>query len=370
MFLSRPLRWGKQQSPVWLGFLTFMAAGFVAVAPAVDRMGMRQGQRARFERLAQSVVSPTGERLASCGRPAISLPGPRSQRLDGLLSSWQTVGGCGAGASTGSSTGIKWIGRGVSGGLFSLQCQTTYTRLEPYPGRAEHHAVSNTTLLVSLTNRLSFGANLPVIYKFMNDPFETGTDLSNSGIGDVSVMAIGKLGPIGATAVTATVGLPTGQFDGTYKMKILNQSQQRGFGKPTASLMLDHTLDELWGVTVLGAMASWRGGANEVDNYRAPLGSVFGYVGYMLGAFTPAAGLSLSGLTGHDRDQTVTQRTGLYIAAANVSLEWATDSAAFLLGASLPYQYDGIYEDTEGRPRSPWGWGPWVLGLGIALSPF
>ena len=212
---------------------------------------------------------------------------------------------------------------------------------------------------------------MPVIFKYMRDPFETGADLSNSGIGDVSLMLSTKLGPIGATAVTATVGLPTGQFDGTYKTKILNQSQQRGFGKPTASLMLDHTSDQLWGLTVVGATASWRGRREPGEQLpRAPWRQPTRTSGYLLGPLTPAAGLSLSALTEHDRDQTVVQRTGLYLAAANLSLEWASDSVALIVGASFPYQYDGLLEDTEGRARSPWGWGPWMVGMGISLSPF
>ncbi len=286
------------------------------------------------------------------------------------LASWQTVGGCGAGASTGSGTGVKWIGRGVSGGLFNVMCQTTYTRLEPRPEHAEHHSVATTTITLPFTDRTSLGVNLPFVYKYMRNPYETGADLSNGGLGDVSVMLTTRLGPIGATAVTGTVGLPTGEFDGTYRMKILNQSQQRGFGKAAASLMIDHTHDELWGLTVVGATVAWRGGENAVNNYRAPVASTYGYVGYMIGPFTPALGLTLSGLPEHDRDQTVVQRTGLFIAAANVSVEWATDWVALMAGASFPYQYDGLKTDTEARPRQPWGWGPWVVGLGLTFAPF
>jgi hypothetical protein len=62
--------------------------------------------------------------------------------------------------------------------------------------------------------------------------------------------------------------------------------------------------------------------------------------------------------------------TGLYSAAANFSLEWSTDWVAVLAGASVPYQYDGVFETTEGAPRSPWGWAPWVVGMGVSFSPF
>jgi hypothetical protein len=287
-----------------------------------------------------------------------------------LLASWQTIGGCGAGASTGSGGGIKWIGRGVTGGAFNTQWLTSYTRLDTDPTRVEHHLFGNALVMTGLGDRWMVGANVPVVYKYMHDPFRSGADLSNSGLGDISLMVTRKLGPIGATALTATVGLPTGQYDGTYKLRILNQSQQRGFGKPTASLMLDHVGDETWGLTVLGASASWRGGENAINNYRAPSASTYAYAGYFLGPLVPAIGLTLTGLTGHDRDQTVQQITGLYLASPSVSIEWSTDWIAILVGASFPYQYDGVDKDTEGRARTPHGWGPWTIGVGFELSPF
>jgi hypothetical protein len=212
--------------------------------------------------------------------------------------------------------------------------------------------------------------NVPVVFKYLRDPFQSGADLSNSGLGDIAVMLARKLGPIGATSLSATVGVPTGEFDGRYKMRLLSQSQQRGFGKPTASLMLDHVGDELWGLTLVGATAAWRGGENAISNYRAPSASVYGHVGYFLGRFVPAVGLTLTALSGHDRDQTVEQFTGLYLAAPSVSIEWSNDWVAVLLGASFPYQYDGFTETTEGRPRIPHGWGPWLVGVGFAVSPF
>jgi hypothetical protein len=301
--------------------------------------------------------------------PSPVLPGVPTGAA-GVLASWQSIGGCGAGASTGSSAGIKWIGRGVTGGLFNLQCQTSYVRLATDPERPEHHAFANLLLTTTLGERWTVGASVPLVVKYLRDPFLNGADLSNSGLGDVSLLVARKLGPIGATSLTATVGLPTGQYDGQYKMKLLTQSQQRGFGRPTASLALDHVGDELWGLTVVGAMASWRGGENRLNSYRAPSGTAYAYAGYFLGPLVPAVGLSLAGLPQHDRDQTVEQFTGLFIAAANVSVEWSGDWAALLVGASFPYQYDGIFRGTEGRARSPWGWGPWMVGLGVAFAPF
>jgi hypothetical protein len=287
-----------------------------------------------------------------------------------LLASWQTIGGCGAGSSTGSGGGLKWIGRGVTGGAFNSQWLASYTRLDTDPERPEHHVFGNALVSTALGDRWAVGANVPLVYKYMRDPFHSGADLSNSGLGDVSVLLTGKLGAIAATSLTATVGFPTGQYDGEYKMRILNQSQQRGFGKPTASLMLDHVGDEIWGLTLVGASASWRGGENKINNYRAPSASAYAYAGYFLGPLVPAIGFTVTGLSDHDRDQTLEQATGLYLATPSVSLEWSTDWVAILIGAAFPYQYDGIDKTTEGRPRTPHGWGPWMVGLGLQFSPF
>jgi hypothetical protein len=335
-----------------------LGLALVAVAPIAHRRAARRAALAQVERLEAPAVD-------GCLLPAIG-----HQTSAATLASWQSVGGCGAGASTGSSAGIKWIGRGVSGGLFNLQCQTTYLRVGTDAERPEHHAFANILLNVTLGERWLAGVNVPVVVKYMRDPFQNGADVSNSGLGDMSLSLTRKLGPIGATSVTATVGLPTGQYDGQYRMKLLNQNQQRGFGRPTGSLSVDQVGDELWGVTVAGLMASWRGGENQLNSYRAPSGTAYGYVGYFLGPLVPAAGLSVSVLPAHDRDQTVEQTSGLFIAAANVSLEWSGDWAALLVGASFPYQFDGLAVYTEGRRRSPWGWGPWMVGLGLAFAPF
>jgi hypothetical protein len=341
------------------------ALAVVIVAPLL----IAAAQRASASGRAAARIAALAATPPRCA-PDVPLVLTTPERTGPGLSSWRTIGGCGAGASTGNAAGVKWIGRSVSGGLFGVQCQVTYTRLATNPERPEHHAFANALVTRALTDRWVLGANVPLVLKYMRDPYESGADLSNTGLGDISALLTYKMGPIGATALTATVGFPTGNFDGRYRMRILNQSQQRGFGKTTGSLTLDHTSDEIWGLTVVGATASWRGGENVVNNYRAPTGSVYGYVGYFMGPLVPALGLSVTGATGHDRDQTVPQITGLYSAAANLSLEWSTDWLALLVGASIPYQYDGTYQDTEGRPRSPWGWAPWVVGVGMSFSPF
>src|SRR4051812_27611791 len=76
------------------------------------------------------------------GRTAIPAPVGelalgRARRLSPLLASWETVGGCGASAATGAGVGVKWIGRGASGGLFGVQTMSSYSRLTD-PADAQH----------------------------------------------------------------------------------------------------------------------------------------------------------------------------------------------------------------------------------------
>lgn len=299
----------------------------------------------------------------------------RVSELGPLLASWQTVGGCGAGSATGAGAGVKWIGRGVSGGLFSVQTVGTYNRLT-FKGKREQNAFVNTLVTRNLDDKWIVGANVPFVYKYFNNFFEDPqgavptVDVSNGGLGDVSLQITRRLGNINATSLTALVGLPTGVYDAQYGGIALAQHQQVGFGRPTGSLILDHTMDEIWGVIVVGGLASYRGGQNRFDSYRAPSATAYAYSGYFLGPFVPAVGLGLTGFNGHDRDKTQRENTGLVSLAPSVSLEWATDWFALLAGAVFPYQYDGITTDAVGAPKSPWGWGSWIIGLGLALSPF
>jgi hypothetical protein len=349
-----------------------MAAGAtialgLALVPAADRLIAARAMRGQLDAIA---LAPGAVACGAEGGAGVGLDAQlaaRSESLGGVLASWQTVGGCGASAATGGGVGVKWVGRGVSGGVFNVQCQANYSAFTTNDQLEKHYALN--TLITRDLGDWIVGFNVPYVYKYLNDPYGTNVDLSNGGWGDVNLQVTRKLGPINATMLTATVGLPTGQYDARYKMKLLRQHQQLGFGKATAALSLDHTMDELWGQTVLGGVASWRGGENAISNYRAPSASLYGYTGYFLGPFFPAMGLSLTGFTAHDRDQDQDENTGLGSAAANVSIEWSTTWIALQLGASFPYQYDGITVDSNGRPKSPWGWGPWIVALGVQIAP-
>jgi hypothetical protein len=291
------------------------------------------------------------------------------------LASWQTIGGCGAGAGAGSSAGLKWIGRNVSGGLFNVQEQVSYSNIgtSAYP---EHNFFVNTLITTDIGQKWVVGTLLPFVYKWFDDPMHLAPlapaiNYSNGGLGDLSLLLTRRLGDINATQLTGIVGLPTGKWNATWPSgTYLSQGQQVGFGKANATVVLDHTMDQVWGLVVVGGAASYRGGTNKLDSYRAPTAAAYAYTGYFLGPLVPAVGLTLAGFPRHDIDLNSEQFTPLASLSANVSLEWSTDWIALLVGASIPYKYDGITKGQSGEPRSPWGFMPWTVAVGASVAPF
>jgi hypothetical protein len=222
-----------------------------------------------------------------------------------------------------------------------------------------------------LGSKWSFGVLVPYLHKRYNDYLGLPTDISNSGVGDVNALLTRRFGRINSTSLTAAVGFPTGTHDARYKGDLLTQEKQLGLGRFTGSLMLDHTLDESWGVIVLGGLAAYRGGTNELGNYRAPTGSLYAFTGYFLGPFVPSFGVSFTGFTGPDRDRGIEQDVPLTLVAANASLEWSTDWIAIMAGVSVPYALTGVTQDTEAiTPTKVTGFQPWVAAFGISVSPF
>jgi hypothetical protein len=298
----------------------------------------------------------------------------RVDEPSGFVASWQTVGGCGAGSGGGSNIGLKWIGRNVHGGLFNVQQQSTYTKVGQ-SGYPEYNFFFNTLITRDLGEKWIVGTNLPFAYKYLTDPQHLGgpgvapVDYSNSGFGDMSLLVTRRFGRINDMSLTGTVGLPTGEYKAKIGTTQINQSQQIGFGRPTFGLTFDKTFDEVWGLWVLGGSANYRGGKNDAANYRAPSGSAYSYIGYFLGPLVPAFGISVTGYTGHDRDQDTPMSTPLASFAANASLEWSSDWIAVLVAGSYPYGYHGS-QKSEATDVKTWRALPWTVSLGIAVSPF
>ena len=337
-----------------------LAWGALALLAVAVPLGQRLVARHQVTRRLDGITGGTLNTLA------VALPlaerGP-------VLASWQAVGGCGSGATTGAGGGVRWVGPIVSGGLFNVMCQATYMKIDNAT-RQEQHLYFNSLITKDVSEKWNLGVSVPVVYKYLRDPYGLNIDLSNSGLGDMSVQVTRRMGAINDTLLTGSLGLPTGKWDQTYKMAPLRQHQQLGFGRVTGTLSLDHVMDELWGMMLVGASGAYRGGENGLSNYRAPSGSAYGYVGYFIGKLVPSFGLTFTGLPAHDRDRSQDEQTGLFIASPSVALEWGTDWIAFMAGASFSYQYDGINITTEGRPRTPWGWAPWSASLAVSIAPF
>jgi hypothetical protein len=328
-----------------------LALGALALAavvgPALDRARAGRSVEARLRALGDLPGgAPRAKDLAA------ALPAARAEALGGLLASWQTVGGCGAGASTGTGAGVKWVGRNVSGGLFNVQCQSNYVHLDD----GYTYAVA-TLVTANLTDKWNVGVSLPWQYKYWRDPFGFGIDLSNEGIGDVNALVTRRLGQTNATALTLSLGYPTGGHKANWRGSVLRQDKQMGLGRATGSLIVDHTLDELWGSIILGGSVDYRGGKNELESYRAPTASLYSYVTYLLGPLAPAAGLSVNGRAGKDRSEGRAQDMPIVTVAANASIEWATDYFALLVGGSLPVDLKGNVQQ-------------WIVALGISVAPF
>lgn len=316
-----------------------------------------QAQRRLAARDLSARVDATALALAGAGA-CLALPAgpgpaePASAGPGALLASWRTVAGCGAGASSGTGGGIKWVGRNVTGGLFQAQCQASYTRLDD----GYNYSV-NTLVNADIGDKWNLGVNIPYLYKYWRDPYGFGFDISNQGPGDTNVLVTRRMGAINATSLTLSVGIPTGGHKAQNRSAILRQDKQMGHGRYTGGAILDHTFDNLWGPAVIGATVDYRGGVNELQSYRAPSATAYAYAGYLLGPFVPVAGLTVMGVRAEDKDQDRVQDLPLLTVAANASLEWATDYFALLVGASFPFDVKGNLQ-------------PWTAGFGLSISPF
>lgn len=288
----------------------------------------------------------------------------RVSNLDGLLSSWETIGGCGAGSSTGAGGGIKWIGRSVTGGAFQLQTIGSYLHLQDGYNLNLFTQVSR-----DLGEKWNLGFSVPLSYKYYRDYRGLPVDISNSGFGDVAAFLTRRFGEINDTSLTLLVGFPTGVYDASYKMDLLTQEKQLGLGKFTGTATLDHTFDEIWGLIVLGTSFAYRGGENSLGNYRAPSAAAYGYTGYFMGPWVPSLGLSLNHFFGVDRDRGLDQEVQLWSLAGTFELEWSTDWLAILGGVSLPIGWDqrGVVDGAHSNTRLLQ---PWTVGLGFTVSPF
>jgi hypothetical protein len=342
----------------------WLVACALAAAASFPRLAAERATRQNDTRLAR-LNAALRQRDDALGEPdsALSL---RVARLDGLLSSWETIGGCGAGSSNGAGGGIKWIGHSVTGGLFQLQTLETYTHLSN-----GYNLSFNTQVSRDLGEKWNVGLAVPLLYKYYRDLYGLPVDVSNAGVGDIAAFLTRRFGEINNTSLTLLVAAPTGVHDATFRTIPLTQEKQLGLGRVNGSLTLDHTIDKTWGLIVLGGSFGYRGGQNELGNYRAPVAAAYGYTGYFSGPWVPSLGLSLSHFFGVDRDRGLDQEVQLWAVTGTLAVEWANDWLAILGGVSLPFGWDtrgAVGGATNGNQGS--GLQPWTAGVGFTVSPF
>ena len=168
---------------------------------------------------------------------------------------WQSIGGCGAGGSGGGSgDGIKWIGQGVSGGYLEVEAFTKYTVGQNFTG------VSFTPhLSIKPTWSTKLGVSIPwmshsgeVQYRSNQIP----ADRTTGGVGDVSIDFSKTIGSGGAASLSASLSIPTGQYDikrGTDSGKeLLPSSFQKGSGLYSLTVGWDYSRDTDKGIWLYG----------------------------------------------------------------------------------------------------------------------
>lgn len=360
----------RRQTSAW-GLMAVVIVGSATFYPKVARRRAAQRAAARLAFVERSAGDASAVAAREEAATALSL---RVRRLVPLLSSWETVGGCGAGGS-GSGAAIKWVGRGVHGGLFNVIQTTGYLNLYTRPTSQDfagggYNLNSTTQISADLNEKWAAGVIIPYSYKVYNNyrplpDVPIRRDITNGGLGDMSLMVIRKLGAINDTLATLTVGLPTGVANAQVPSEgsPLSQEKQLGFARPNATLSLDHVFDEIWGLFLVGGSGSYRGGRNKYDSYRAPSASAYSYVGFYAGPFVPSLGLAATGFSAHDEDINSPQNTPLLTITPIASVEWSSDYVALLLAGSVPY---GTLPITGSKNILL----PWTISLGIFVSPF
>ena len=71
---------------------------------------------------------------------------------------------------------------------------------------------------------------------------------------------------------------------------------------------------------------------------------------YLVGAFAPSVGLTLTGFAGKDHDKLQEQAMPMTVVSPSLSLEWSSDWIAVLANLTTPYEY-GVRSSTVKQPQ-------------------
>ena len=164
---------------------------------------------------------------------------------------WRSIGGCGVGGSGGSaaSSGIRWIGNGVKGYLFSCELlplyaygSTPYNQYSTgsFAPRIAFHPTWNTDIALTVPAGLKT-ANV----QYRESRIEEQP--VNGGLGDITADFRQSIGSNGAITLLASLTFPTGRYDAdngaTSNTKIYPNGVQMGRGVYSVSIGGGYTFD-------------------------------------------------------------------------------------------------------------------------------
>lgn len=293
------------------------------------------------------------------------------------LASWGNVGGCGVSGAATSTGGVKWVGRGVTGGLVDVQCILSQSI---FPDGAQQSTFS-TRLGTSIGYKWLVAATVPFRYNHENITiWDEEKEAHLPGFGDLSLEVTRKLGITNAHTVTLSLALPVGAHDAVRKGVVLPQRMQLGTGVMGVSAVYEYTRDFDWGPTIFGGNVFYGGWENSIDefpgmgDFRGSGASGYVYAGYLLGPFVPSVGLNLTTKITGDRERDLALAgQPMVMVSPTLAVEWSIDWLAILLSASLQLSLlegSAALFGGAGDWKAVFELETWTVGLGVQTSIF
>lgn len=324
---------------VWLPVILIAAAALIPQVPLLTRWyaGRTNGQR--LARLTQRASHVELHPLRACGQvDEAALLALRM--IEPVLASWGNVGGCGAGGGASAAGGVKWIGRGVTGGLVDVQCLSSHTLFLDGGYQTTQSARVGTTLW----QKWNFAVNVPFRLNIQDvDVYGEGKTAILPGWGDLGLEVTRKLGITNASTLTLSLNFPTGSHDAVRQGIVLPKSMQLGPGSVTGGLTYEYTQDHDLGVLIYGLSIGYGGWENSIGDSSASSAGGYLHAGFLIGPLAPAIGFTLSSKFVGDRERYARiPDQPMLIGTFSASLEWSTDWLAVLLGLNLPVADTGV----------------------------
>jgi hypothetical protein len=294
------------------------------------------------------------------------------------LAAWGNIGGCGVSGAATSSGGVKWVGRGVTGGLVDVQCILSQTG---FPGDGAQQSTFSTRLGTSIGYKWMVAATVPFRYNVEDVQNQFGIDVGEvhlPGFGDISLEGTRKLGITNAHTVTLSLSIPVGSHDAVRRGVVLPQRMQLGSGVMSVAGVYEYTRDFDWGPMIFGGNVFYSGWENSIkergNDFRGSGAAGYVYAGYMRGPFAPSVGLNLTTkITGDRGDGFPMEGQPMVMVSPTVAIEWSIDWLAILLSASTQFS---LFEGSNALFGGAGDWKAvfeletWTIGLGVQTSIF